>query len=122
MVKDLNKEEADVIFFLGDTIDKYASESSSRGKDYLDYNVFASYMKEIKSTYGIYDISGNHEFETNSLFEVNDFFHEVENLAPNFHYLDDDAKVIADAFRLVGRRDYYYGGKSRSYFKKKEFI
>ena len=114
LVKNLNKEDADVIFFLGDTIDKYASKSSSKGKDYLDYYVFASYMKEIKSTYGIYDISGNHEFETNSLYEVNDFFSEVEKIAPNFHYLDDEALVIADAFRLVGRRDYSYGGKSRT--------
>lgn len=114
LVNDLNSKNADVIFFLGDTIDKYASNESSKGKDYLDYTVFAEYMKNIKSTYGIYDISGNHEFETNSLTVVNSFFHHIEELAPNFHYLDNEAVVVADAFRLVGRRDYYFGGRSNS--------
>ncbi|RIA64963.1 hypothetical protein EI71_01703 [Anaeroplasma bactoclasticum] len=114
LVDDLNSKNADVIFFLGDTIDKYASSESSKGRPYLDYNVFASYMKDIKSTYGIYDISGNHEFETNSLSAVNSFFRHVEELAPNFHYLDNEAVVVGDAIRLVGRRDYYFGGKSNT--------
>ena len=114
LVEDINSQNPDLVLFLGDTIDKYATESSANGKEYLDYNVFAKYMREIKSTYGIYDISGNHEFETNSLFEANSFFRNVEILAPNFNYLDDQAKCIADSLILVGRRDYYFGGKYKT--------
>jgi predicted MPP superfamily phosphohydrolase len=71
-------------------------------------------MNEIHSTYGIYNISGNHEFEKNSLYDVSDFMKEVEVLSSNFHYLDNKAVNIDDKIVVVGRRDFIYNGKKNS--------
>ena len=114
LVNDLNQKDADLILFLGDTVDNYVSESSLGKKrvNYIDYKEFGNYMMQIKSTYGIYDISGNHEFEKNSVLDINFFFNRVEEIAPNYHYLDDEAITIDGILNLVGRRDYLVGGKS----------
>lgn len=116
LVYDLNQYDADVIFFLGDTVDNYMSKTA-RGlvrKNYADYQVFADYMNQIHSTYGIYNINGNHEFETNDISDVRGFFNGVEKLCKNFHYLDDDAVTIAGVLNVVGRRDYKIGGKTNA--------
>lgn len=114
LVSDLNKQDADVIFFLGDTVDNYMQEYSlgAKRKNYADSSLFAEYMNQIKSTYGIYDINGNHEFETNDAFDIRNFFNDVEEKCSNFHYLDDEAVTIANAINVVGRRDYKIGGKN----------
>lgn len=116
LVYDLNQYDADIIFFLGDTVDNYMRNVTlgKKRRNYVDVEVFADYMRQIHSTYGIYNINGNHEFETNGIADVRYFFSTVELLAPNFHYLDNEATTIAGVLNVVGRRDYKIGGSTKS--------
>ncbi len=103
LVNDINKLNPDVVFFLGDTIDRNVNK--------LDIYEFSSYMNKIESKYGIYNISGNHEYESNTDIAVSNWFGSINQLAPNFHYLCDEAINLDNKAIIVGRKDYVYGGR-----------
>lgn len=92
LVNDLNKQEADIIFLLGDVFD-------NRLKN-LDINYFCNKMKEINSTYGTYAITGNHEFQYNDLEDVKKFYANS-----NIKLLLDEEVIIANRLRVIGRID-----------------
>ena len=113
LVEDINELNPDVVFMLGDIVDVNVST--------ISYKDFASYMSEINSTYGVYLITGNHEFESNvdgnnkvDKTKVDRWFTKVENECDTFHYLTDEEVVIGNAIRVIGRLDYLYGGSSNS--------
>ena len=105
-VKDINKENPDVVFLLGDIVDTDVS--------LVQTNIFADSLNNIKSTYGIYLIPGNHEYESNKFdyVRVHNWFYNLENICPNFHFLVNKEVVIDNKVRVIGRMDYVYGGKS----------
>lgn len=98
MVSNINKTHADVVLLVGDVFDNRVQK--------LNHNKFAATMNQIESKYGVYAITGNHEFITNDLEEIKAFYEGTQ-----IRLLLDEEVVIHDALRLVGRIDYRGGRK-----------
>ncbi len=89
IVKDINTLDADIVVITGDLVDLNADDIG----DKLDS------LKEIKSRYGVYFVSGNHEY-----------FHGVEEIClflESLHVkvLTNESVVIDNSINLVGITD-----------------
>lgn len=98
MVKNINKTNADVVLLVGDVFDNKIKN--------LNHEHFATVMNQIESTYGVYAVTGNHEFMTNTLSQIQSFYEGTQ-----IRLLLDEEVIVADTFRLVGRIDYRGGRK-----------
>lgn len=107
MVKTINKANPDLVLFLGDIID-CPIES-------IDFDYFNGALSNINSTYGIYGVTGNHEFYDNGYYQVKNFFDRTP-----IKLLFNEYVIINNSFRLVGRLDYIYGGLSKTRTKLEE--
>lgn len=92
MVESINKLNPDVVFFCGDIVDE---STTSKLKEY-----FSNSARNIKSKYGIYAITGNHEYLEDNLPETLDYFKKG-----NIDVIQDNVVKIADSFYVVGRND-----------------
>lgn len=92
MISSINSLNSDIVFFCGDMVDE---NTNSKLKQYL---VRAS--KNIKSKYGVYAITGNHEYIEANLSETFSYFK-----CSNVKILQDTAEKIDDSFYVVGRDD-----------------
>ena len=92
MVDSINKLNPDIVLFCGDIYDE---NTSTKLKEY-SREVF----KKIKSKYGVYDITGNHEYGAGDLSETISYFEDA-----NIKFLQDEKIKIADSFYVVGRND-----------------
>ena len=95
MVKRINNLEPDIVLFIGDVIDSDI--------DKINKNDFITNVNNIKSTYGVFAITGNHELKYNTLEEINDFY-----LKTNVRLLLDEEVVIDEKIKIIGRIDYSY--------------
>lgn len=92
MVKQLNALEPDIIFLLGDIIDNHIQN--------IDQEYFISAVNALEATYGVYAITGNHEYNYNTHAEIEELYDRT-----NVHLLIDEVEVIDNRFLLVGRED-----------------
>ena len=92
MVDSINKLNPDIVFFCGDIFDE---STPIKLKKYS-----AEAFKNIKSKYGVYDITGNHEYNAGDLSETISYFKDA-----NIKFLQDEPIKIANSFYVVGRND-----------------
>ncbi|WP_010239645.1 metallophosphoesterase [Clostridium arbusti] len=92
MISSINSLKPDIIFFCGDMVDE---STSSKLKQYLGAS-----SKNIKSKYGVYSITGNHEYIQANLPETISYLK-----SGNVKTLEDTAVKIDNSFYVVGRND-----------------
>ncbi|AKA68668.1 metallophosphoesterase [Clostridium scatologenes] len=92
MVTSINSLDPDIVFFCGDIMDE---SSTTKLKSYAS-NAF----KSIRSKYGVYGITGNHEYIEKDLPET---LYYLKN--GNVKMLHDSAVKIDNSFYVVGRDD-----------------
>ncbi len=90
ILKKVNRENVDFIFFVGDIFDEYTTASL---KDYA-YDIF----KKFKSNYGMYFVEGNHDLLN---FDTREKLQDC-----NIMLLEDQTIKINQRFNLIGRKDY----------------
>ncbi|MDE5546301.1 MAG: metallophosphoesterase [Anaeroplasmataceae bacterium] len=98
MVKNINKTNPDIVLLVGDVFDNKIKN--------LDHSYFVNTMNNITSKYGVYAVTGNHEFMQNNLEEIASFYEGT-----NIKLLLDEEVVVNDVVRIVGRIDYRGGRK-----------
>ncbi|MFC1504595.1 metallophosphoesterase [Spirochaetota bacterium] len=92
IVETINKAAPDIVLITGDFVDEDAC-------NIRDDNI-SNTLLDIKTKYGIYAITGNHEFFSGKLDEL------VKNLEDvNIIMLRDQIKLINGSFYLIGRED-----------------
>lgn len=99
MVSSINKLKPDIVFFCGDMVD----ESTPTSLEVY----FSKAFKNIKSKYGVYDITGNHEYAGN-VGETIDYMKRA-----GVKVVQDEAVKVNDSFYVVGRNDAASGKKVR---------
>lgn len=92
MVHSINKLNPDIVLFCGDIFDE---NTPTNLKEYS-----RKAFKSIKSRYGVYAITGNHEYGAGDLSETISYFKES-----GINFLQDEQIKIADSFYVVGRND-----------------
>ncbi|MBM7095431.1 metallophosphoesterase [Bacillus sp. H-16] len=92
LINELNKMEADVIVLPGDIIDD--------SPDVFQKKNMGPLMKELKATYGVYGILGNHEYYGRKVTEI---LNELGRSGVTM--LTDEVTEVAGSFYLIGRRD-----------------
>lgn len=92
MVDSINKLNPDIVLFCGDIFDE---NTSTKLKEHS-----REAFKKIKSKYGVYDITGNHEYMAGDLSENISYFEDA-----NIKFLQDEQINIADSLYIVGRND-----------------
>lgn len=92
MVNSINNLSPDIVFFCGDMVDE---STNTRLKKY-----FGEASKNIKSKYGVYAITGNHEYIEANLPETLSYLKKG-----NVNILEDREVKIDDSFYIVGRND-----------------
>ncbi|MBD7912529.1 MULTISPECIES: metallophosphoesterase [Clostridium] len=89
---ELNKLGADVVIIAGDLVDGNLDPI-------IEDNMF-SHLKDIKSTYGTYFATGNHDFYTGKVDELCTLLTEQ-----GIHILRNESTLINDEFYILGRDD-----------------
>ena len=92
MVNSINKLTPDIVLFCGDIFDE---NTPTKLKEYSRET-----FKNIKSKYGVYDITGNHEYMAGNLSETISYFEDGK-----IKFLKDEPIKIANSFYIVGRND-----------------
>ncbi|WP_160683515.1 metallophosphoesterase [Clostridium sp. C2-6-12] len=92
MVDSINKLNPDIVLFCGDIFDE------NTATDLKEYSREA--FKNIKSKYGVYDITGNHEYGAGDLSQTISYFQDG-----GIKFLQDEQIKVADSFYIVGRND-----------------
>lgn len=92
MVDSINKLNPDIVLFCGDIFDE---NTSTKLKEYS-----REAFKNIKSKYGVYDITGNHEYGAGDLSKTISYFEGA-----GIKFLQDEQVKVADSFYIVGRND-----------------
>ena len=92
MVNSINDLNPDIVLFCGDIFDE---NTSTKLKEYS-----REAFKNIKSKYGVYDITGNHEYGAGDLSETISYLEDA-----NIGFLQDESIKIANSFYVVGRND-----------------
>lgn len=99
LVISINKLKPDVVFFCGDIVD----ESTPRSLE----EYFGGKFKNIKSKYGVYAITGNHEYAGNAA-EAISYMKKAK-----IKVVQDEAVKVNNSFYVVGRNDAASGKKVR---------
>lgn len=92
MVDSINKLNPDIVLFCGDIFDE---NTQTKLKEYSRES-----LKNIKSKYGVYDITGNHEYGAGDLSETISYFEGA-----GIKFLRDEQIKVEDSFYIVGRND-----------------
>lgn len=100
MVNSINKLKPDIVFFCGDMVDESTPTSLKvyYGKEF----------KNIKSKYGVYSITGNHEYYSDNVSETIKYMKKA-----NVRTLQDEAVKVNNSFYVVGRNDSASGKKPK---------
>ncbi|GKX65380.1 phosphohydrolase [Clostridium sp. TW13] len=91
MVDSINKLQPEVVFFAGDVFDE---SSTTALKEY-----YSQACKKINSKYGVYAITGNHEYFQN--FDESIEYYKKANIT----VLQDEVVKVNNQFYVVGRKD-----------------
>lgn len=109
MVKQINEEKPDIIFLVGDVFDDKIER--------INKSKFAHFMSLIDCKFGIYAVTGNHEFFQNSLEDIKNFYQDT-----NVKLLLDREMVIGNQINVVGRIDFSQERKAiKEIVKNKDF-
>lgn len=100
MVNSINKLKPDIVFFCGDIVDESTTENLKK--------YYGNAFKNIKSKYGVYYITGNHEY-ANNLDETIKYMKEG-----HVNVLQDSAVKIGNNFYVVGKNDAASREKTKS--------
>ncbi|AGX45241.1 metallophosphoesterase [Clostridium saccharobutylicum] len=92
LINSINELNPDIVLFCGDMVDE---STPTKLKEYS-----TQAFKDIQSKYGVYDITGNHEYNSGDISKTISFFEEG-----NVKFLQDEALKINDSFYIVGRND-----------------
>ena len=92
MINSINELNPDIVLFCGDIFDE---NTTTNLKEYSRET-----FKNIKSKYGVYDITGNHEYGAGDLSQTISYFEDA-----NIKFLQDESIKIAESFYVVGRND-----------------
>lgn len=102
VVNKINSLNPDLILIGGDLVDEKASK--------LRELKLADELRNLKSKFGVFSITGNHEYINGSDSTIK-FLEEL-----NIKFLRDEVKLIDSSFYVIGREDYSkraFTGKSR---------
>lgn len=102
IVRKINELQPDLVLLPGDVVDESA--------DHLKEEETIRRLLEIRSRYGVFAVTGNHEYYANLPATV------AELERGNVRVLQDAWVKIADSFYLIGRKDRtaeHYGGGRR---------
>lgn len=102
MVEKINEQNPDIVLMAGDIVDEKVDPFINQG--------MGETMKKIQSKYGVYAITGNHEFYGGDVEKIVKVLEES-----GVKFLRDDFVKVADSFYVVGREDI----SIESYYKKK---
>ncbi|AAK80968.1 hypothetical protein BJV85_000870 [Clostridium acetobutylicum] len=97
LVTSINKLKPDVVFFCGDMVDESTPTSLEK--------YYSSAFKEIISKYGVYAITGNHEYATQNSEVAMNYMKKAD-----IKVLEDKAVKVDNSFYVIGRND-AAGGK-----------
>lgn len=100
MIQTINQQHPDLVFLVGDVFDNKVSK--------LDHKEFSEYMNRIEARYGVYAVTGNHEFISNSLEEIIRFYEGTK-----VKLLLDEEVTILNEIRIAGRIDYRIPNRKR---------
>lgn len=100
MVNSINKLKPDIVFFCGDMVDESTPTSL---KVY-----FGNEFKNIKSKYGVYSITGNHEYYSDNVSETIKYMKKAD-----IGVLQDEGVKVDNSFYVVGRNDAASGKKPK---------
>jgi uncharacterized protein len=92
MVDNINNLNPDIVFFCGDLVDE---STPTNLKVYM-----GNALKNIKSKYGVYAVTGNHEYLSSNLQETLYYLRKG-----NVKILQDEAVKINNSFYVIGRND-----------------
>ncbi|MBL4931289.1 metallophosphoesterase [Clostridium paridis] len=105
LVEMTNKENPDMVLLAGDIINDDI-------QPYIDENI-SEYMKAVKSKYGVFAVTGNHEYISGKADKLVGFLEES-----GVKVLQDEYFKVDDSFYVVGRND--ISGMSYSGMKRKD--
>ncbi|PJI08973.1 MULTISPECIES: metallophosphoesterase [Clostridium] len=100
MVNSINKLKPDIVFFCGDMVDESTPTSLKK--------YYGREFKNIKSKYGVYSITGNHEYYSDNVSETIKYMKKA-----NVRTLQDEAVKVDNSFYVVGRNDSASGKKPK---------
>ncbi|ETP71774.1 putative phosphohydrolase [Lachnospiraceae bacterium JC7] len=108
-MKVIQTEEPDIVFIAGDYVD------DDTEKEDMVRSCHA--LGELRTTYGVYYVSGNHDkgYFDNRDFSYTELTEELEKNGVTI--LEDAAVKINDSFYVIGRKDRSYRRKSASEMK-----
>lgn len=92
MVEKINSLNPDIVFLCGDIIDENTSQTS---REFLP-----SALRDLKADYGVYAVSGNHDYYSVGNEKMKDYFKKA-----NVTLLTDEAVSISNKFYILGRND-----------------
>lgn len=92
LVDEINKQKPDLILLAGDILDE--------DPQYLIKHQLGSPLKKLSSKYGVWGITGNHEY----IGGISPALEYISSL--NINILRDKIELIDNAFYLAGRDDY----------------
>lgn len=98
MVKNINKTNPDLILLIGDVFDHKV--------EHLDQTYFSKTMNQLNCKYGVYAVTGNHEFMQNDINQIQQFYEGTK-----IQLLLDQEVIINQMLRIAGRIDYRHGRK-----------
>lgn len=93
MINSINELNPDIVLFCGDIFDENTPISLKENSK--------EEFKNIKSKYGVFYVTGNHDYGAGDLLKNSSFFQEA-----NMHFLRDEYIKMADSFYIVGRNDH----------------
>lgn len=91
LVNSINELNPDIVFFCGDIVD----ESTTKALKIY----YGKAFKNITSKYGVYAITGNHEY----IGDLDETIHYLEEA--NIKVLQDEAVKIDNSFYVIGKND-----------------
>ena len=91
LVEKVNRLQPDLVLLSGDIVDEDVAPIAEQN--------MAKIFQEIKSTYGVFAVTGNHEYFSGVKAAVS-FMAEA-----NIYVLQDTAVKVADSFYIIGRKD-----------------
>jgi predicted MPP superfamily phosphohydrolase len=91
LVNKINRLEPDLVLLAGDIVDEDVAPVAEQN--------MAKLFQDIKSKYGVFAITGNHEYFSGVKAAVS----YME--AANIYVLQDTALKVADSFYIIGRKD-----------------
>lgn len=99
-LREIQAQNPDILVVVGDYVDDGTSREQLIN--------MTRYLGQLKTKYGIYYVSGNHDKGYYGAmyrgFSENDLFNELQK--NGIHILQDESVLIDNLFYLIGRRDY----------------